>query len=136
MRISDWISDLCSSDLLARLDLQFLQQGVERLGVGGVVQVLDDRWRDAAILQQRQGLPRLAEARVVIDGDGHRPSSSSMPCCWPPEGAACSRSSRAPRTLPLTNFHASWGPSETMLNNPWLFLCRSGGRRDEKEWVS
>src|SRR3546814_12907927 len=104
-----------------------LPQGVGRLVVGGCVPVLDERWREAAILQQRQGLPRLAAARVVIDGDGHRPSSSSMPCCWPQEGAAGSRSSRAPRKLPLTNFQASWGQSATMLKHLAIFLCYAGG---------
>src|SRR3546814_10570951 len=84
MRISDWSSYVCSSDLLAA-------------------------------------------ARVVIDGDGHRPSSSSMPCCWPQEGAAGSRSSRAPRKLPLTNFQASWGQSATMLKHLAIFLCYAGG---------
>src|SRR3546814_2361525 len=50
-----------------------------------------------------------------------------MPCCWPQEGAAGSRSSRAPRKLPLTNFQASWGQSATMLKHLAIFLCYAGG---------
>src|SRR3546814_15363964 len=62
MRISDWSSDVCSSDLLAVLDRRHPADR-ERAAVAGAVDLVDDRMPDVARAQE-VGVQRVRVARL------------------------------------------------------------------------
>src|SRR3546814_7305884 len=84
MRISDWSSDVCSSDLAEVLDRLEVQQAVDRLGVGvvvGIVHPLADL--DAPL--------RHLEGEHHVGGDGDEGDDGKAPVEHHPEDAAGQR---------------------------------------------
>src|SRR5690606_17275420 len=62
---------LALADQIDRPQAEFLQQAPKPLLVRRVFEVLDDLGLDTPFLEQRERLPGLRAARVVVDRDGH-----------------------------------------------------------------